>query len=93
VSSALNRQRGFMKVTVNIDCTPDEARTFFGLPDLKPMQEAILQQVQQKLLANLNAMDPESIMKNWVPASMQGMEQLQQAFWSSLANMTGVAKK
>lgn len=82
-----------MKITVNIECTPEEARAFFGLPDLRPMQEAILRQVQEKVLANLSAMDPESIMKSWVPASLQGMEQLQQAFWSSLANMTGVAKK
>jgi len=28
-----------MKITMNIDCTPDEARAFFGLPDVKPMQE------------------------------------------------------
>ena len=82
-----------MKITVNIDCTPEEARAFFGLPDLRPMQEAILRQVQEKIMANLAAMDPETVMKNWVPASLQGMEQLQQAFWSSLANMTGVAKK
>lgn len=82
-----------MKITVNIDCTPEEARAFFGLPDLRPMQEAILRQVQEKIMANLAAMEPETVMKNWVPASLQGMEQLQQAFWSSLANMTGVAKK
>ena len=31
-----------MKVTVDIDCTPEEARTFFGLPDVKPMQKAMM---------------------------------------------------
>lgn len=82
-----------MKITVNIDCTPEEARAFFGLPDVRPMQEAILRQVQEKITANLAALDPETVMKSWVPASLQGMEQLQQAFWSSLANMTGAAKK
>jgi hypothetical protein len=30
-----------MKVHIDIDCTPEEARTFFGLPDLQPMQEAV----------------------------------------------------
>ena len=30
-----------MKITVNVDCTPDEARHFFGLPDVKPMQDAL----------------------------------------------------
>jgi hypothetical protein len=81
-----------MKVTVNIDCTPEEARAFFGLPDVQPMQKAIMSHVQGKIMSNIQAMDPESIMKNWVPASMQGMEQLQQAFWQSLAAMTGSKK-
>ena len=78
-----------MKVTVNVECTPEEARAFFGLPDVKPMQEAVMAQVQEKLMANVQAMDPETIMRSWNSASMQGMEQLQQAFWNSLANMTG----
>lgn len=79
-----------MKVTINIDCTPEEARVFFGLPNLQPMQEVILAKVQEKILANISAMDPETVLKNWLPASVQGMEQLQQAFWSSLASMTGM---
>ena len=35
-----------MKITVDIDCTPEEARHFFGLPDVKPMQDALMQQIQ-----------------------------------------------
>ncbi|MGE0658852.1 MAG: DUF6489 family protein [Reyranellaceae bacterium] len=79
-----------MKVTFDIDCTPEEARAFLGLPDVRPMQEAVMKQVQEKLMANIQAMDPETIMRSWNTASMQGMEQLQQAFWSSLASMAGV---
>ena len=82
-----------MKVTVNIDCTPEEARTFFGLPDLQPMQHAIMEQVQTKIMANIQAMDPESIVRNWNLASVQGMEQLQQAFWSNLASIAGLGGK
>jgi hypothetical protein len=28
-----------MKIKLDIDCTPEEMRAFFGLPDVKPMQE------------------------------------------------------
>jgi hypothetical protein len=28
-----------MNVTFNIDCTPEEARSFLGLPDLAPVHE------------------------------------------------------
>ena len=28
-----------MKVNIEVDCTPDEARRFLGLPDVAPMQQ------------------------------------------------------
>ena len=38
-----------MKVTVTVDCTPIEAREFFGLPDVQPMQAAMMEQIQAKV--------------------------------------------
>jgi hypothetical protein len=73
-----------MKFTVNVECTPDEARAFMGLPDVKPMQEAFMNDMQQRMKASLSAMDPESIMKNWLPAGLQGAEQMQKMFWSQM---------
>ena len=78
-----------MKITVNIDCTPDEARHFFGLPDVKPMQDALMQQIQDRMSANLQAMEPEAMLKTWLPASLQGFEQMQQMFWTQMTNAMG----
>jgi uncharacterized protein DUF6489 len=73
-----------MKITVNVDCTPEEARAFLGLPDVKPMQEEMLKEVQKRMSASLKAMDPEAILKNWLPATLQGYQQLQELFLSHL---------
>jgi hypothetical protein len=78
-----------MKITVNIDCTPDEARHFFGLPDVKPMQDALMQQIQDRMSANLQAMEPEAMLKTWLPASLQGFEQMQKIFWTQMQNAMG----
>ena len=78
-----------MKITVNIDCTPDEARHFFGLPDVKPMQDALMQQIQDRMSANLQAMEPEAMLKTWLPASLQGFEQMQKVFWTQMTNAMG----
>jgi hypothetical protein len=78
-----------MKISIDIDCTPDEARQFLGLPDVKPMQDALMQQMQDRLSANLQAMDPETLMKTWFPASLQGFEQIQKAFWSQMSSALG----
>ena len=78
-----------MKIKFDIDCTPEEARTFLGLPDVKPMQEAMMKEVEQRLHANLQAMDPETLFKTWLPAGIQGWEQMQKMFWSQLGGAAG----
>ena len=74
-----------MKVTMNVDCTPEEARTFFGLPDVQPMQEHLLREMQERLSTNLKAMDPDTMIRAWLPATMKGFEQLQDIFTSQLS--------
>ena len=64
---------GFMKISVDIDCTPDEARSLLCLPDVKPLQEAMMA-----------AVEPDALMKMWMPSGVYGLDQLQQAFWQHL---------
>lgn len=78
-----------MKIKVDVDCTPEEARQFLGLPDVRPMQEAVMAQLQEQLQANLRAMEPEALLKTWLPASLQGWEQLQRMFWSQMGGASG----
>ena len=73
-----------MKITFDIDCTPEEARTFFGLPDVKPMQDVLMKKVQDRMESTLDAVTPEALMNTWLPAGVQGMEQLQKMFWAAL---------
>ena len=75
-----------MKITVDVDCTPDELRTFFGLPDVRPMQDALMKQIQDQMAANLHAMEPEAMFKVWMPAGIQGMEQMQKMLWSQFTS-------
>jgi Family of unknown function (DUF6489) len=45
-----------MKVNVEIDCTPLEARQFIGLPDVVPMQTAVMDKLQQQMTSNVEKM-------------------------------------
>jgi Family of unknown function (DUF6489) len=69
-----------MKITVNIDCTPDEARTFMGLPDVKPLQEAVLAKLEHQMVAGVDALSPEAMLKSWFSAMPQSAEHLQRIF-------------
>jgi hypothetical protein len=53
-----------LKVNVEIDCTPLEARQFIGLPDVVPMQTAVMDQLQQQMMSNIEKVslaDPELV--------------------------------
>jgi hypothetical protein len=61
-----------MKLNIEIDCTPEEAREFLGLPDLRPMQSAVLGQIEKQLMDATSSLSPEGVLKMWlsiVPAS------------------------
>jgi hypothetical protein len=73
-----------MKATMNIDCTPEEARAFLGLPDVQPMQEHLMREMQERLSANLKAMDPSTMINAWLPTTFKGFEQLQELFASQM---------
>jgi hypothetical protein len=77
-----------MKIHVEIDCTPDEARQFFGLPDLRPMQEAVMERMQQRMLDAIAASGPEALLKAWMPLVPQTSEQMRVAMAQMFAAFT-----
>ena len=69
-----------MKIKLDIDCTAEEARAFLGLPDVAPVQEAVMEEVQERLLKNMQLMDPEQMFKTWFPIAVQGVEDVRKFF-------------
>lgn len=78
-----------MKITVDIDCTPQEARAFLGLPDLEPFQQEILEEMQKVVRKNMSAMDAEQVMKTMLPMVGEGMDKWQQLFWNLAGGTAG----
>jgi len=81
-----------MKVTVDVDLTPEEARRLMGLPDLEPMQQRLLEQLEKQIASNLSYMDPEQLVKSVLPMGAQGLEQFQNMLWGLAKSATGAAK-
>lgn len=82
-----------MKIRIDVDCTPEEARRFLGLPDVGPMQDALMGEIQKRVMANLEAMDPETVVKAWLPLGLQGLEQVQKMFWRQMSQPSGRTAK
>jgi Family of unknown function (DUF6489) len=75
-----------MKVNIEIDCTPLEARQFFGLPDVSPMQTAVMDKLQQQMMSNIDKVSPEKLMQSWLTFDPKIAERFQDLF----TTMTGL---
>ncbi|HKF94055.1 MAG TPA: DUF6489 family protein [Gammaproteobacteria bacterium] len=73
-----------MKFTVNVDCTPTEARKFIGLPDVAPMQERLVEALEKRMRGNIEKLDAETLIRTWLPATIQSLSELQRVFWKQM---------
>jgi len=82
-----------MKISIDVDVTPQELRTFLGLPDVQPLQDEMMQNIRDKMHAGAEGFDPVSLMKPFLPQNMQAMEALQKAFWKAFTGNPAGANK
>ncbi len=73
-----------MKFKFDIECTPEEARAFIGLPNIAPMQEKLMQELEEKMQDNIRNLSPEEMVKTWMPTTIQGLGDMQKMFWSQM---------
>ncbi len=72
-----------MKITIDVDITPRELRMFFGLPDVKPLQDEMLDRIRDKMRQGAEGFDAVTLLKPLMPQGMQSIEALQAAFWQA----------
>jgi hypothetical protein len=82
-----------MKFTIDVDCTPDEARQFLGLPDVQEFQSAMMALVQERMTEQVKSMDPEALMSTWLPTGMQAWENMQESFMKGFSGAAGGTTK
>jgi hypothetical protein len=73
-----------LKFNIEVECTPDEARRFLGLPEVAPMQERLIEEMEAQLKETVRNMDGKAMLEQWLPVGIKGVEQFQ-SFWTQLA--------
>ncbi len=76
-----------MKINVEVDCTPEEARRALGLPDLTPLHDRYIAMMQEAMEGRVGPEMLESMMKSWAPMGEAGM-----SFWRSMLEGTNTQK-
>lgn len=78
-----------MKITIDIDLSPDEARRFFGLPDLSPAQDLIVERFTQQLEKGFEPGAVPNMMRTMIAGGMQSFEAYQKFVSDILTGATG----
>ena len=73
-----------MKMTVEVDCTPEEARRFLGLPDVSALNESLVAEMQKRATANMAVLSPDELMKNWAAFGVGAQEQFRRLMEAGL---------
>lgn len=73
-----------MKIKFDIEVTPQELRTFLGLPDVEPLQQRLMEQIEEQMRAGTAGFDPLSLMKPFLPGNLQTFDGMQKAFWDAV---------
>ena len=82
-----------MKFTVNVECSPEEARRFMGLPDVTPINEQLVSEMGKRMEANLKLMSGESLMSSWMSVGTQAQDAFVKLMTSGVTAVTGAASR
>lgn len=82
-----------MKVTIEIDCTPDELRQTIGLPDMKPMQEAVMARMEAQMMEAAGRFSPDALLRSWMSLVPQTPEQLKEVIGRFFRSAQGGPEK
>lgn len=82
-----------MKMTIEVDCTPQEARAFLGLPDVTSLNEKLVEEMQKRMSTNIAMLSPEELMKNWAAFGAGAQEQFRQLMTAAATGMGAARPK
>ena len=73
-----------MKVHIELECTPEEARRAVGLPDLTPIHDRYVAMVMETMQGQVQPEMIETLMRGWQPMGEAGM-----TLWKSMFDSVG----
>lgn len=78
-----------MKLKVEVECTPEEARAFLGLPDVSGLNAHLVEEMKRRLDQNITMLQPDELMKNWMALGGQATEQFRKLMTAAATGAMG----
>lgn len=82
-----------MKLKIEVECTPEEARTFLGLPDVTSLNAHLVNEMKSRMDQNIAMLQPEELMRSWMTLGGQATEQFRKLMSAAAtAGLGGAAR-
>ena len=78
-----------MKITVDVDLTPEEFRRTLGLPDVSELQKEMVEAFRQQMMSGADGYDPMTLMKPYLNSGLNSMEAMQKSFFNMMMQQYG----
>jgi uncharacterized protein DUF6489 len=82
-----------MKINIELEMTPEDARRLMGLPDVTALQAEMLDEMRRRMKTAVDASDPQALLRAWMPMGAQSFEEFQKFLWDSARRAAGSAGK
>ena len=78
-----------MKISIDIDLTPEEFRRTMGLPDVSEIQKEMVEQFRKQMVAGAEGYDPMTLMQPYLNSGISSMEAMQKSFFNMMMQQSG----
>lgn len=78
-----------MKISIDIDLTPEEFRRTMGLPDVSEIQKEMVEQFRKQMVAGAEGYDPMTLMQPYLNSGINSMEAMQKSFFNMMMQQSG----
>ena len=82
-----------MKITVDLDITPEELRKLFGLPDVEAFQRQLMDDIRDRMATGAEGYDPIKLFQPYLSGTLASWDLFQKALTSAAALSTKGAAK
>jgi hypothetical protein len=79
-----------MKITMDVEITPEEVRKLFGLPDVEGFQRQLMDDIRERMTAGAEGYDPIKLFQPYVSGTMASWDVFQKLL-TGATNLSGGA--
>ncbi|NJO56070.1 MAG: hypothetical protein HC834_06630 [Rhodospirillales bacterium] len=78
-----------MKISFDVEMTPEEMRKLFGLPDVEAFQRQLMDDIRERMVSGTEGYDPIKLFQPYVTGTMASWDMFQKMLTNAASMSSG----